>query len=186
LQALIERLASRFLPALDCHRSGGDGYAASFAPTRPSPAGGGGGSSEARRACPGERGLSPSAVTGERRLSPSPVHGQRGLSPLPVHGERGLSPLPFMGNAACLLPPFTGEGRDGGKCSASRVGRRDPPPLDATRRYSVRSAAIGSSCAACRAGYTPKASPVSAQSTAAARIGSGAQATCQPASVAIR
>jgi hypothetical protein len=36
------------------------------------------------------------------------------------------------------------------------------------------------------AGYTPKANPTAAQVTVASRIGIGAQATCQPASVAIR
>src|SRR5690606_40504252 len=56
----------------------------------------------------------------------------------------------------------------------------------AVRDYSWRSAAIGSSRAACRAGYTPKARPTKAQNAADSRIGIGAHATCQPAKVAIR
>jgi hypothetical protein len=60
--------------------------------------------------------------------------------------------------------------------------RQTAPPLP----YSVLNAAIGSSAAACFAGYTPNARPTAAQVNVASRIGIGAHATCQPASHAIR
>src|SRR5690606_12719590 len=65
----------------------------------------------------------------------------------------------------------------------SRLGHS--PDLPQGSRYSCRSAAIGSSRAAWRAGYTPNARPTRAQNVADSRIGTGAHATCQPAKAAI-
>lgn len=74
--------------------------------------------------------------------------------------------------------------------AAAAAGRltRTAEAVDATASHaaqSLRSAAIGSSCAACRAGYTPKARPTTVHASTAPSTGSGAQATCQPASAAM-
>ncbi len=101
-------------------------------------------------------------------ISPSAVGSEKG-------GPRGICFSPSADASIAegrINPPFPAGARDLTK--------------GAVWLQSCRSAAIGSSCAACRAGYTPKAMPTSAQKPAESRIGSGAQATCQPANIAIR